>query len=523
MLKPSPAMDDIVAAEGAQPLEPPRSGGLRLVVRDMPFYALANGSQATAGFLALALFTRWLSPPEYGLYALTLTTVTATETVVFSWVNNATLRYLPAYDREGDDRLFLATNFMTTCALLLLTSVLWLALTTVLRGRSQDLAVIFQVGLVVLVARVLFGFAVGLTRARRLTARYAFYVATSALGSVALAVTLRVTLGTGANGILLMLAVALAVPAGVELGRSGVLGWMRRDLFAPLIAKQSAAFGLPLVGATFGAVVLSVADRYMLEYFRGAGEVGAYSAGYDLADKSLKLVFTVMVASSLPVVMQVLSRHGVGEANRVINRTMRVYLVWMVPLTVAVVSFRREIVQFVLGPSFADAVSVVPWVALGTLSWGASQIVVQAFQVEERTSPLLWWLVAAAALNVGLNVWAIPAFGVTGAAITTAVGYGAYLAALWLRRGRHTRLSLDRVQALRVSLAGLTMYAVMAAASPLHLPWVPAVALKMGLGLAAYALTLRLVAPSTLREAVTDVKKVLGLVRIVQARRARVG
>ena len=67
------------------------------------------------------------------------------------------------------------------------------------------------------------------------------------------------------------------------------------------------------------------------------------------------------------------------------------------------------------------------------------------------------------------------------------------------------------------------MYAAVAAASPLQLPSVPAVALKMGLGLAAYALTLRLVAPSTLREAVTDVKKVLGLVRIVQARRARVG
>lgn len=485
---------------------------LRRIVGDMPFYALANGSQAAAGFLSLVLFTRWLPPGEYGLYALTLTATSVVELTVFSWVNNATLRYLPQ-ERVGRDSVFLATNFMTTCALLLVASTLWVYVAIAFLGGSDAWTAALRVGALVLVARVLFSFAVGIVRARRQTHRYALYTAASAFGSVGLAAALRITFGTGATGILYMVAVATAIPTAVELVRSGALGWLRPNLFVSRVARRSAAYGLPLAGATFGAVVLSVADRFMLQYYRGVGAVGSYSAGYDLADKSLKLMFTVLLASSLPVVMGVLAKDGIGEANKVINRTIRIYLVWMVPITVTLVVFRREMVETVLGPSFGAATTVVPWVALGTLCWGATQILAQSFQVQEQTLSLLYWLLAAAALNVGLNLWAIPAAGILGAAVTTTASYAAYLIVLWLRRIRHPQLSFTGVEALLVVAAGVVMYAAMSIGSTLAAPPPVPIAVTLAIGAITYGVSLRLLSPVSFQEAAGHLEKVSSLAR----------
>lgn len=510
MVELGPAVTD--SEDATVDVNAPRSpSGLRLIVRDMPFYALASGSQAAAGFLALALFTRWLSPAEYGLYALVLATASVVDSTLFGWVNNATLRYLPQ-ERQGRHRSFLATSLLTTCALLVVMSALWLGVASVLGGGSHALGATLRVGVLVLITRVLFGFAVGMVRAQRLTRRYAAYTAASAFGSVGFAAVLHITLGTGATGILYMLALAMAIPTVVELVKSGALGWLRPHLFVAGIAKRSATYGLPLAGATFGAMVLSVADRFMLQHYRGASAVGSYSAGYDLADKSLKLLFTVLVASSLPVIMEVLSKDGMGEANKVINRTMRIYLVWMVPITVVVVVFRREIVDAVLGPSFETATTVVPWVALGTLCWGATQIVAQSFQIQDRTWSLLYWLVAAAALNVGLNLWAIPAAGVLGAAAATTVSYAAYLIALWLRRAPHPELSFTGVQALLVVTAGIAMYAVMSLL-PVSSNSQAGVTLKLVAGSAAYVASLRLLLPLIYSDVCGDVGRLVRIYR----------
>ncbi|HEX2191944.1 MAG TPA: lipopolysaccharide biosynthesis protein [Acidimicrobiales bacterium] len=489
------------------------SSNLGLVLRDMPFYAVANGSLAAGGFLALALFTRWLSPLDYGLYALTLTTATMAEAALFSWVNNAVLRYLPAAEDDGSAEVFLATNFIVSCGLLVVVSAVWLATTVVVGLASPALASLLQAGVLVLAARTLFGFAVSLARARRQTARYAVYTAVSAFGAVILPAVLRVTVGTGAHGILVMASLAAVMPAAVELVRSRSLGWLRPRLFLRAVVRRSGSYGIPLAGAAFGAALLSIGDRYILQLFRGPSAVGSYSAGYDLADKSLKLILTVLVAATLPVVMQVLSRQGVEEANRLIDRMLRVYLVWMVPVTALLIAFRGPLVDVVLGPGFERAVTVVPWVAVATLCWGGSQIVAQIFQVHERTGPLLSWLLAAAGVNAVLNVWLIPAAGLTGAAVATTAGYGFYLAVLWHRRVRSPALTVTAGEAAIALAAGAVMLAAMTWVPLDQGPRIPFLAVQAVFGWLVYILFLRLLAPHLFAELSGDVRAALAFAR----------
>ncbi len=486
-----------------------RQSGLQLVAGDMPSYAIANGSIAAAGFITLALFTRWLSTPDYGTYALAYTTAAVGESVLFSWINNAVLRYLPEYSAASDDVRFLGTNFITAVVLLGVVSIVWLSATFLVAPATRGLRAALQVGVLLLIARVILGLVTGLVRARREAWRYAVYTAMSAFGPVAAAVAFVHAWTTSVTVILYATALGTGAVAFWELRRSRFLAITRARYFDRNILRRSARYGIPLVGATFGALVLSVADRYMLEYYRGSGAVGTYSAGYDLADKTLKLLFTVLVASALPVVMHIAARRGTAPANELIARLLRTYIVWMVPVTAVVVALREPIIKVALGRGFVATTVVVPWVAMGTLFWGATQIVAQLFQVQERTGPLLYWLGAAALLNVVLNLWLIPNYGVRGAAMATTASYGAYLVVLWVRRVRVPEMRGIERDFLRACAAGAVAYAAMTVAPLRHLPVVVSAVVVAAIGLVAYVLALRVLGHALLEQSWRDIRAVV--------------
>ena len=77
------------------------------LLRDSAIYLLARGVPAAISFAALAVYTRILSPEEFGLYALAMTAVTLGNALLFRWLNAGVKRYVFRYRKERGP--FLAT------------------------------------------------------------------------------------------------------------------------------------------------------------------------------------------------------------------------------------------------------------------------------------------------------------------------------------------------------------------------------------------------------------------------------
>ena len=71
---------------------------------------MANVVQALVGiFFSIVIFTRWLSPADYGLYALAFSGMSLAHTLIFTWMEAAMARfYAPAAEAGG-----LAGHFAT--------------------------------------------------------------------------------------------------------------------------------------------------------------------------------------------------------------------------------------------------------------------------------------------------------------------------------------------------------------------------------------------------------------------------
>ena len=163
-------------------------------------------------------------------------------------------------------------------------------------------------------------------------------------------------------------------------------------------------------------------DILTLSFFRSEAEVGVYRAAWQL---SLLVGFGSAVGSAIfPTLFARYhaSRNGVGLA-RALNIARGVAVATALPLALLCFVIPREILSFLFGQEFiGGALVLVIFAALRLLMGAVGPLGPYLNMVGgERASGRAH--LAAAGVNMVLNIALVPAFGVTGAAVSTAVGY----------------------------------------------------------------------------------------------------
>jgi PST family polysaccharide transporter len=208
--------------------------------------------------------------------------------------------------------------------------------------------------------------------------------------------------------------VALTLTArGVSEGTGKASGAFLPDALALL------SDSMPMLIAGIAVFVYMRIDQFMIAGMLGTSQVGLYSAVVSLAEIPLVLP-ALLLRAALPV----LTRQSAVDPNlrnRTLSALMRTgfYFHSLVAVTLAVLA--EPIVVALYGEPFRAAASAfqiqvmsAPFVALGVLS--------SAWLVLQRcTGHALRRTVVGAVINIALNFYTIPRFGIAGAAGATVV------------------------------------------------------------------------------------------------------
>jgi O-antigen/teichoic acid export membrane protein len=408
----------------------------RQLAGDVPLYVLAQAALGLSGLAGLFAFAHILGPVSYGYYALAAATVSITDTVAFGWIHAALMRYMPELERRpGGAGTCLATFGSCVGFIGGVIAIVWLAVGLHWAATDAVLRPLVGACLLTLEARVIFEFAIAFQRARRETLRYAAYTAFYALGGVAAAVGMLLTIGAKPQSVFYGLTIVAVVAALFESRRFWRELRTRTTWFDTQLARRAMSYGLPLLVSTSAGLILSLADRYMIDFMLNSHAVGVYSVGYDISDKAMKLTFYAITGACLPVALRTYSDGGETESIRLISRVTRICILIMIPVAMGLATTGHLVVEVMAGNAFAESAGVLPWIAAGVFCLGLSQVLSQIFLVRENTRLLMWMLVAAAGLNIALNLVLIPYLGIMGAAYSTFATYAIYLAIAWVAAG----------------------------------------------------------------------------------------
>ena len=457
-------------------------GDRRHVLSHTAAYALARGLPGVMAFVAIPLFTRLLDPADYGRYALAAATVNLLNGLAFQWLRLSLVRYLPAYRQ---DAARLKSTLMTTAAGLIVALAALAAVALLAPVGRPWRAVVFWCW-AMLAAQAIFDLCCEYSRAALRPWHVMGLQLFRSTATVGLGAALVVS-GAGWWGPVAAATAAMTAAAAYACRRD----W--RDV-RPMIDREALArvsrYGVPLALTVALAAVIYSSDRYLIAYFLGGDAAGLYSVAVDFATQTLMLLMMVIHLAIFPIAVRAWENEGPAAVREQMRLNASLLLAVGVPCLVGLAVLAPGIAHTFLGSSFRSAaVGIIPVVAFGGFLAAFKAYHFDApFQFAHRTSQQVWIVLAAAVVNVALNLLAIPAYGIAGAAAASVVAYVVSIALTVVVGRRHFDVPLPAGPCAQVLAAAAVMAAVLYPLRSYRAP--AAVASQVLLGASAYATVL---------------------------------
>jgi len=369
----------------------------------------------------LPLFTRYLTPTEYGIIALLDSTVEIFAAFCAAGLGQAVVRfYHSAVDDEQRRQVIstamLISGAVTVCALVLLTFVSSPIASWALKSHEYDNFVLLAV------ATMLIGLPGGivssiLLASGRLRLAYTIELARIVFSTL-LKVYLVVFLRQGVSGVLWgNFICAVLFGAGVALWMIFSVGiHVNSSFIGPMMR-----YGLPFVPTALSSIGMHQANRFYLSAYTSADQIAYYQLAFQLPFALHSLILgsfeTVWSARAVFTIAEV------PDALKQYRRVSTYFLFLMSFVLFAVAISAGVIVKLFAAPSYAPAAMYIPFIAFGLWLYNVHVFVRTGVILSKDTYLLTVNYGLTLGITILLNWLLIPRFGAYGAAYATIMIY----------------------------------------------------------------------------------------------------
>jgi O-antigen/teichoic acid export membrane protein len=395
---------------------------LSRLARHSAIYGAADVLPYLVNFLLLPVFTAYLSPSDYGAFGILSLFSVLTKIVFRMGLDSGFFRIYYELTTERERKILATTlcssAFAVSATLFAAIALLAPPLGRILLGDEVEASPVTYWILLVAGDTLLNTFAFVPMNLFRIQGRPAAFTVMTLLRSF-LNIGLKLGLvvaGWGVEGVLVADVVASLLFVLALLPT--LAGSLARGFSWPLLSR-SAAFGLPKVPHGLAHQVLNLSDRKLIELFATLAESGLYHIGY-MMGTGVKFFLSAFELAWSPFVYAQLSKR---DAPRVLARIATYAFAALSGFALLNAAFGRELLFLMAEEKFHEAHSVIPVVVLAYAIQGVFALTSIGIGISKKTAYFPGITVAAAALNVGLNLFWIPRFGILGAAWSTVAGY----------------------------------------------------------------------------------------------------
>jgi len=398
---------------------------VKRVVKDSTIYGLGSVLPKAVAFLLIPVYTQFLSPKDYGLLSL-VTTISSMAAVIFALGQNGSLSlYFRASETEGEGKEGLGRMLYSVSLFTLIFGAVVMALLTLFGPAAtphlvsnKELTYYPYLSLALWIAYlgVPLTLLQSVNRARGQAGTYTFFQLASFAINTTATLIFVIALRQGAAGSLrgtLIATVALAPIALYLLARE------MRFRFSAAWLRKCLVFGLPLIPHFFAGWLLAFSDRYLLQHYSTLTAVGLYSLAYNLS-MALMLVTSSINTAWGPIYYDLAATE---EGRRTIPRLTTLYVAGVTVFGIGFVSLSRELLLIMSNARFHAAAGVVPIVAAGYYAFALYSVVSTSIFYKKKTLWIPVLSLGAAAINISLNIWLMPRFGMYAAAWTTLIAF----------------------------------------------------------------------------------------------------
>ena len=383
-------------------------------------YFIIRAGNGVFAIATLAVFTRLLSPSEYGVYAIGMSIATVASTILFQWLSVATARFYPMHIDDPGKVMGVAVSgfWVATVASAVLFSFGALTFHKVL---TVDLA---WGGIVFLIAVALGRHSLALQQANSQSCPIRYGLLSWAKGGGALfSGFLLIYYGMGARGALLgffaglvFAVIAFALKTNVRMK----LGSGDKEL-----SVEMYRYGVPVTLNFFAILIVDLADRFMIGKLLGVVHVASYVVAYDLVQLSVGPVMNVLFLTAFPLIVKEFEGGGLKLARIRLSTLGSRLISCGLPFAVGVGVLASDIAGIILGNDYHQVGgAIIPWLGAAIFVGACKSYYFDViFQLHHANKIQGCISILMALVNIVLNLLLLPRFGVIAAAWSTLAAF----------------------------------------------------------------------------------------------------
>jgi O-antigen/teichoic acid export membrane protein len=196
-------------------------------------------------------------------------------------------------------------------------------------------------------------------------------------------------------------------------------------------------FALARLAVVMGAVqVVNLVsyrmELFVLDHYEGATGVGVYS----IAMQSVESIWLVAGAMATSITAPVL-RETDAAAARLVGRQAVKGLLYTAAVAVGVAAAAPFVIPLVFGHAYEKAALALALLVPGVVAYAPVNVLVVFISIRAGRPRLsLWVSVVGLVVTTVMSLVLIPSYGVSGAAVASAIGYAAGAGAAWITFSR---------------------------------------------------------------------------------------
>lgn len=393
---------------------------MRGLSRDVLLYGLGTALARLFTLIAIPVYTRILRPGDFGLLNLILAFVALAISVLGVGGDTAYARFFFRARSRAEKQAVTSTwigflfilNFFAVLA-----AMPFVGVADTLFGRageSMTLALVLAMLPIAITNRMCAQ--VARNEARPLVFACLTVAVTASPVIVAVATAMWIVPGVRGVALGMLVGELIVLPFHLAAARR-----LLRLTFSVAILRRMLRFGIPIIPMSLAYWVFLTSDRFLIARYANLHEVALY--GVAAALTSVLILAQYAFGQAWVPHYTRLFEEDPRQAHSAFQVVMPYALGGIGGCAFLLVLFARELVSLLAPAQYSDASTAVVPLALGNLAYALVPLTAGGIYLANRTRLFAIFAWVAAGLNIGLNLAAIPRFGMLGAAWATAVSY----------------------------------------------------------------------------------------------------
>jgi O-antigen/teichoic acid export membrane protein len=426
---------------------------LKQLTKDTAIYGVSTILGRFLNFLLVPFYTHVFLPDKYGIISNYYAFIGLMNIIFLYGMDSAYLKY--ASQKEiGDEKDNFSTPFLSvvfSSILFGLAIILLKEPLVVFLGAPPDFSFVYYTVIILIVDSLTVIPFVAL-RLDRKAKKFSFIRISNILLNVALNLFLILKKRWGIESVFIanIAASALTLVLLLPSIASKLKFRFHKDLYRHLLK-----FGLPYLPAGIGAMIVQVIDRPILSKLTDLKTVGIYQANYKLG------IFMMLFVNMFQFAWQPFFMQNAKEkdAKKIFSKVLTYFTLSGGIILVTLSLFIDNLVKIhifgrsLIAPAYWSGLNIVPVVLLGYLFNGVYIVFTAGIFIKEKSNYVPFIIGFAALLNIVVNFFAIPPFGIMGAAFATFISYFFMAAGFYFVTQKFYRIEYEYKKILNIFIA----------------------------------------------------------------------